>query len=329
MSAPKYWDELKELEKSLPNQESDLRLSITSPIGLSTLWVLVEGDADPYFYERMFDMSRTKVLKVGKKGTDGKMHGGNKVVKEFVANLLALGLTQLIIGIIDRDWRPFKKDANQSLPLHIFETDQRDLEMTLLSFSSLRSALEREITGTMNPNHKKWFKKGYWYRKNGQWYRDVWEQCCQVSRYMGGLRIVSSHYALPRVNFTTPDCWDERQHKVYDHWESNLFRSAVVQTGCSSVRMLYYCWIVKYRYGLNHRTIYDVCRGHDFLSVLSEMLIDKMHYSEKWMTFFLAKEMTTQDIKSMRLYQDIERYRLRLCEADVKQDVGTPVMGNV
>ena len=69
MSAPKHWDELEKLKKKAPNQESDLRSSMMSPSGLVTLWVLVEGDADPYFYERMFDLSHTKVLKVGKKGT--------------------------------------------------------------------------------------------------------------------------------------------------------------------------------------------------------------------------------------------------------------------
>lgn len=308
MSAPKHWDELEKLKKKTPNQESDLRLSMMSPAGLTTLWVLVEGDADPYFYERMFDLSRTKVLKVGKKGTDGKMHGGNKVVKELVANLLAWGWTKLVIGIIDRDWRPFKKDAKEPLPPHIFETDQRDLEMTLLSFSSLRSALRQEVTDSMNPNHKRWLKRGYWCRKNGDWFKDVWEECCKVSRYMGSLRIVDSHYELPRVDFTTPDCWDESQHILYENWEHRLFRKAVMQTGCNGVRLLCYCWMVKYKYGLNRRTIHDVCRGHDFLSVLSEMLIDKSHYSEKWMTFFMTKEMAISDIRSMRLYQNIDRW---------------------
>lgn len=308
MSAPKHWDELEKIKKKTPNQESDLRLSMMSPSGLVTLWVLVEGDADPYFYERMFDLSHTKVLKVGKKGTDGKLHGGNKVVKEYVANLLALGWTRRIIGIIDRDWRPFKKDANQPQPPHIFETDQRDLEMTLLSFPSLRLALRQEVTDTMNPNHKRWLKRGDWCRKNGDWFRDVWERCCKVSRYMGSLRIVSSHYGLPRVDFTTSDCWDDGAHKVYDNWESQLFHIAVTQTRCSYVRLLYYCWMAKYKYGLNCRTIYDVCRGHDFLSVLSEMLIDKSHYSERWLTFFMTKEMSVADIKGMQLYQNIERW---------------------
>ena len=194
MSAPAHWDELKTFQSSFPIQESDLRQSINSPTGLVTLWVLVEGDADPYFYERMFDNSRTKVVKVGKKGKDGNLHGGFNVVKEIVANFLALGLTPLIIGIIDRDWRPFKKEARLLLPPHVFETDQRDLEMTFLSYQSLRVALKQEVTNTMNTNHIKWFRNGFWYQKNGDWFRDVWERCCKVSRYMGSLRIVASYY---------------------------------------------------------------------------------------------------------------------------------------
>lgn len=308
MSAPKHWDELEKLKKESPNQEPDLRLSMMSPSGLTTLWVLVEGDADPYFYERMFTPSSTKVVKVGKMGTDGKLHGGSKVVKEIVTKLLALGKTPLIIGIIDRDWRPFKKDANQPLPPHIFETDLRDLEMTLLSFPSMRFALRQEVANTLKPDHKRWLKNGYWCRKNGDWFRDVWEQCCKVSRFMGSLRIVDSHYELPRVDFTTSDCWDSRAHKLYDNWEHRLFHKAIAQTRCSGIRLLYNCWMVKYRYGLNRRTIYDVCRGHDFLSVLSEMLIDKSHYSERWMTFFMTKEMAISEIRSMRLYQNIDKW---------------------
>lgn len=308
MSVPKHWAELQSLHTLSYYQEPDLRLSISSPAGLLTLWVLVEGDADPYFYERMFDMSRTKVVKVGKLGKDGKLHGGNKVVKDLVSNLLSE--TQFVIGIIDRDWRPYKKDAHLSHPLHIFETDQRDLEMTLLSFTSLQSALRQEVINTMNSNHKRWLKRGYWCRKNGDWYKDVWELCCKVSRYMGSLRIVASHYELPRVDFTMPDCWDDVEHKLYDNWENRLFNRTMEQTGCSCVRLLYSCWMAKYRYDLNHRTIYDVCRGHDFLSVLSEMLIDKWHFSERWMTFFMTKEMAVTDIRQMRLYQDIDSWAI-------------------
>lgn len=308
MSAPKHWDELKTLHALQHYQESDIRLSINSPTGLETLWVLVEGDADPYFYERMFDMSRTKVLKVGRKDGDEKLHGGYKVVRDFVANLLALGRTQRIIGIIDRDWRPFKNDATMSLPPNIFETDQRDLEMTFLSYPSLREALKLEVTSTMNPNHKRWFKNGYWCRENGDWFQDVWERCCEVSRYMGSLRIVAAHYDLPRVDFTLSDCWDDGKHTIREGWENRLFSSAVNQTKCCYFRWFYYCRRVKHMYNLDHRSVYEVCRGHDFLPILSEMLIDKAHYSERWMTFFMTKEMAAADIRGMQLYQDIDRW---------------------
>lgn len=312
MSVPTHWDELKTLQSSLPNQESDLRQSINSPTGLVTLWVLVEGDADPYFYERLFDNSSTKVVKVGKMGTDGKLHGGCKVVKEIVANLLALGWTSLVIGIIDRDWQPFKNEGKLLLPPHIFVTDQRDLEMTFLSYSLLRGALRKEIIKSMNSNHLRWFKNGYWYRRSGDWFRDVWERCCKVSRYMGSLRIMASHYGLPRVDFTITDYWNLGQHALWEGWEARLFRRTVEQTRCCYLRLLYCCWRVKYKFNLNHRSVYDVCRGHDFLSVMSEMLIDKSHFSERWMTFFMTKEMTIADIKSMRLYHDIDRWATSL-----------------
>lgn len=308
MGAPTHWDELRTLQSSHPNQESDLRLSINSPTGRVTLWVLVEGDADPYFYERLFDNSSTKVVKVGKMGTDGKLRGGCSVVKEIVANLLALGWTSRIIGIIDRDWRPFKNEAKLQLPPHIFITDQRDLEMTFLSYPSLREALRKEIIKSMNTNHLKWFNNGYWRRRNGDWFRDVWERCCEVSRYMGSLRIVASHYGLPRVDFISTDYWNAGQYALWEEWEARLFRRTMEQTKCCYLRLLYYSWRVKYKFDLNRRTIYDVCRGHDFLSAMSKMLIDNAHYSERWLTFFMTREMTIEDICSMQLYQNIDKW---------------------
>jgi hypothetical protein len=61
-------------------------------------------------------------------------------------------------------------------------------------------------------------------------------------------------------------------------------------------------------YNLDHRSVYEVCRGHDFLPIMSKMLIDNTHYSERWMTFFMTKGMTATDIRGMRLYQDIDRW---------------------
>lgn len=306
MSIPKHWAELKSLASKHVVVEADLILSINSPSGLVFLWVLVEGDADSYFYERMFNLTRTKVVNVGIPDSKGDIHGGYNAVIGLVNKVLAL--SPWVIGIIDRDWRTYKKSPKSQLPINIFVTDERDLEMTLLSFPNVRKKLEIEVTSSMEFKHKHWFKNGYWYKKTGNWFRDVWEQCAMVSRYMGGLRIVASYFELHRVDFYVKDYWDERQHFLLANWEDKLFTTAMRQCCCGRIKLLFYSWVVKYRFGINHRTLFDVCRGHDFLPVLSNMLIDSHHFSERWMTFFMTKEISLEEIKSLRLYNHVKEW---------------------
>ena len=304
MSIPNHWTELKNLAYRQTVVEADLTILINSPSGRGMLWVLVEGDADPYFYERMFVPTHTKVIKVGIDDLKGNIHGGYRAVIELVGKMLVL--SPWVIGIVDRDWRPYKKSSEQTLPTNIFVTDERDLEMTLLSFPNVRKNLGREVIDNMNAKHMHWFNNGYWYKRTGDWFKDVWERCSMVSRYMGSLRIVAAHFGLPRVDFFVKDYWNERNHSLLTNWEISLFNTALRQCGCGRIRLLLYSWAVRYKFDINHRTLFDVCRGHDFLSVLSNMLIDSQHFSEPWMTFFMTKEISLEEIKSLRLYCNID-----------------------
>ena len=110
------------------------------------------------------------------------------------------------------------------------------------------------------------------------------------------------------LDFISTDYWNAGQYALWEEWEARLFRRTMEQTKCCYLRLLYYSWRVKYKFDLNRRTIYDVCRGHDFLSAMSKMLIDNAHYSERWLTFFMTREMTIEDICSMQLYQNIDKW---------------------
>lgn len=309
MSAIKYWDSLQTMAENVHTLESDLKLSMTSPVGVTLLWVLVEGEADMYFYERMFDTTVAKVYKAGEKDSKGNVKGGNKAVISIVGHLLHDPdvLNRALIGVIDRDWRPFKKDVTDSLPEHIFETDWRDLEMTLLSHSSVRNALENEVIGNMAPKHRQRYLKG------ADWYKKVWDNCCSVSRYMGSLHIVASHFGYPRLVFHESVYWDDDVNKkcLKEDWQERVYGDALRQVKpVCHLRLLLSCWYMRHRFQLNKRSIYDVCRGHDFMHALSCMLIDKHHFSEEWMTYFITQEITLEEIRNLLMYKSIQSWAI-------------------
>lgn len=307
MSTIKYWDTLQAMAENVHTLENDLKMSMTSPVGVTLLWVLVEGEADMYFYERMFDTTIAKVCKAGEKDSIGNVNGGNKAVVNIVGHLLHDPdvLTSALIGVIDRDWRPFKKNAMDPLPEHIFETDWRDLEMTLLSHYSVRNALENEVTSNMAEKHRQRYFKG------ADWYKKVWNNCCNVSRYMGSLHIVASHFGYARLLFSDFVYWDDDVNKkcLKENWQERVYVDALRQLKpVCHLRLLLSCWYMRHRYLLNKRPIYDVCRGHDFMHALSCMLIDKHHFSEEWMTYFMTQEISLAEIRNLQMYKSIQSW---------------------
>ena len=302
MSSIKHWDSLQSLTSHQIYVESNLRRMISHPLGITHLWVLVEGEADMYLYERMFDTYTVKVVRAGRYNKRGDVIGGVHAVKEVVEHLLALGISQLIIGIIDRDWRMFYKNAQKELPANIFLTDHRDLEMTLLSVKQVRNLMVAEIISNMSTDSVRALGgRGF--------FPPLWIKCCDISRYIGSLRIVAAYYQLPRFDFGETLYWNQTLKCVVPQWEQNIFNKAFeLSSPVCKIKFLFYCWMTKVRFGLNRLSVFDVCRGHDFLHILSVMLIDTSHFSEKWMTYFMAKEIPEAEIRELTMYKSIDNW---------------------
>jgi hypothetical protein len=125
---------------------------------------------------------------------------------------------------------------------------------------------------------------------------------------MGALRIVVAHFQLQGLCFKTSLYWDDSTKRVVSGWEYNLFNKAVALSApLSKMRFYFYCWWVEMKYNLKRLPIYDVCRGHDFLHILSTMLINPQ-FSEKWMTYFMAMEISSSEIRNLKVYKSIDEW---------------------
>lgn len=301
----KHWDDLQTLFINSDRilLENDLRSSINSPIGERTTWVLVEGTCDPWFYDRMFTGSLVKVVKVGIKDKLGNPKGGYKAVEKIVHNLLK-DATGLVLGIIDKDYTEFNKQRYVDSSC-IFTTDHRDLEMTLLSNDAARAKLQTEILSNTRPAR---FGK----LMPEDWFSKQWNLCETVCRFLGELRIAGTWLNIPTgLHFKPSLYWNANDKSLVKGWKRHIYISAFKQ--CLRKHYPFLSPLVhlcsNYRHQTKEMKIWDVCRGHDFMEFLSELMIDKFHFSSAWMTYFLAKEVSWSDIRKMQLYNTIHTWQ--------------------
>lgn len=301
----KHWEELKNCSGADYQIENDLKRAINSPLGEKTLWVLVEGNADPYFYERMFikDNTPVKVHKAGYIAKDRSKKGGNDIVVNIVTHILQSKLTDEIIGIIDRDYRDYEKKKRRT-PNNIFLTDYRDLEMTMMADENNRTLLFNEIKINSNPSNTK-----YW--GNQDWFDRMWKKCEAVSRLMGEIRITLTwHNLKAKLNFSPKLYWDEVNKSVYSSYSSNIIKYVKLQCKANGNKLnIDRLSSVRNRFLLQKQSLWKICRGHDLLSVLSNLLIDSSTFNEEWMTFFMSKEYPKPSIRQMSLYSTLKKWQ--------------------
>ena len=105
-----------------------------------TTFVVVEGADDLAFYRRFFNTSTTAVYYSTKQTDEGEIvTGGCEELQNIVKSVLVDGRTDKIIGIMDTDYRKYKK--NYKYPQQVFHTDYRDMEMTAFNTPSVKAAL--------------------------------------------------------------------------------------------------------------------------------------------------------------------------------------------
>lgn len=265
---------------------------------LRTTFVIVEGSDDLAFYRRFFDRRVTSVYYSTKLDDKGNVKdGGCKVLMEIVDTVLKDGRTDQVIGIIDTDYRKYRK--NHKYPKNIFHTDRRDMEMTTLETVSVRHYL-------------------------CDWIQDFdskLEKLEPILRHAGELRIVNDLFRMG-CNFKKgckiSSTFDQQKHRVYDDWKRRydcmFLKACFYKKGQKTEKLKALVRLCKAYLHLKchtykHESMYDICQGHDTVSLLSLSLVNTATYSEAaiWEKCFDAY--TVADFANSDLYLSINEWQ--------------------
>lgn len=230
--------------------------AVKSHKGINMIWVLVEGDDDVNLYGGFFDKQTSYVLKAN--AIENKRE---KSCKQYVLNIVSefLKYEKLhVIGIVDADYDRYS--YNTTYPQNVFVTDHRDIEMTMLACKNTHDRLN-------------------------QWCNELLQKLTDdvlpKAKIMGFLRIYNE---VKDLGFTFSDffkismLWDNKTHQFMENWENVVYDSFVNRINHSGGKILrkdINTFIINHN--LNSESSYDVCRGHDVIDILSNVLIKQQY----------------------------------------------------
>lgn len=269
-------------------QLSDLRQAINSPQGELVMWVLVEGRVDLELYARFF-RPEVKVYMAGMRKEEGsKISGGSKAVRSIVNAVLMDGVTQRIIGIIDRDYtdycfRPYKNKRS------IFRTDCRDLEMTLMMMPSAWNYVTT-LSSYVNVNAAQWE---------------------EVVRYLGTIRVYWAYYSIQgKFEIGVGKLYDNQCHRISPNWMSNALKIANACSGGGITNNL--LSTIGRQFYLSSTPTAKFARGHDAFPLLINMMVNA-NMTEESLVMNMIRRCSLNDCRQLHLYRDIERWQHNMC----------------
>lgn len=259
-----------------------IRQAMMSPAGLRIVWVVVEAEMDVAVYEKFMCPDST-VVKTSEGTTGGKGYANvERIVREIKEEVPVAH----ILGIRDADYSRYEEGFTS--PCNIFLTDRRDLEMTLLEAESVQQVLRSWAPG----------------------YDAAMAQCIPVCRYFGYLRIYNEVADLSAVfhkNLRPAKYWDYNQHCILNGWEQDSTAKFVALAGgkCSAADVSTFITT----HSLEDESLYDICRGHDLLKLLSQALI-YIQYKVENIVAKMIESYSIDDFKTTRLYASIQAWQV-------------------
>lgn len=262
--------------------QSAIRQALKSPTGLRVAWIVVEAEEDVAVYEKFMQRDST-VVKTSAGNTGRKGYANVEIIVRAIKEEESRAH---IMGIRDADYSRYK--GNYSLPVNIFLTDRRDLEMMLLETESVKKALKDSIPE----------------------FEQVWNKCVPICRLFGYMRICNDLLGLDvrfRNILKTGLFWDYGKHSLMGKWEERC-----MDTFTSHTKGQYTSDQIKSFISgkdLAKESFYDICRGHDVLRLMSLTLVQEHLYSEEKIMAKMIEAYSLGDFKATKLYADIQNWQ--------------------
>ena len=253
--------------------------ALMSPAGLRVAWVVVEAEEDEAVYKKFMQRDST-VVKTSEGETGRKGYANVELIVSEIKKEVPVAH---IMGIRDTDYSRYEE--GYEAPANIFLTDRRDLEMMLLEAESVKQSLR-----TWAPAYDEAFSK-----------------CIPVCRHFGYLRIYNELVDLSvrfHDNLRPNKYWDFKQQEVVASWEQDSTDKFVELSagGCTDQDVKAFITTHK----LENENLYDICRGHDLLKLLSLTLVDVQTYSVKAIQNKITEAYSLDDFKTTKLYSSIK-----------------------
>ncbi len=263
---------------------SDFKLANRTPQARNRVWVLVEGYLDFYFYSKIFDEDEVYMRQA--------LNQNDKGGKQAVINILQdheVSAYQNVIGIIDKDYE-WLLHRNITLP-NLFETDCKDLEITLLNEPVVRQNIAAEIPD---------FDVHY-------------NTATTIARYYGYLHITTDFYSLP-WNMRVKDfkwsgiCANKQIQAGYQNHMFQMLNRKLLLKGYNALSTIEYNNVVS-TLQLDNQPDRQICHGHAMIKALSLLNPNPTIYDEDHLSVLLADNCPLAVALSWNCFQRIDAWQ--------------------
>ena len=242
---------------------SDFKLANRTVQARNRVWVLVEGYLDFYFYSKIFDEDEVHMRQA--------LNQNDKGGKQAIINILQdpeVATYQNVIGIVDKDYE-WLLHRNSTLP-NLFETDYKDLEITLINEPIVRQNIAAEIPI----------------------FDVLYNTAIPVARYYGYLHITSDFYSKP-WNMRVKDfkwsgiCANGQIQAGYQNHMLQLLNRKLQSKGYNAISFIEYNNAVS-TLQLDNQPDEQICHGHAMVKTLSLLNQNPNLYDEDHLSVLLA-----------------------------------------